>query len=97
MVAMRRAFSAVKAACFARICRDKPQCSNFISIPRPSKRWQRNYAVRPWGIAIAAVGGGMKVPESAAWVIVGSAIIWAILQCAAFALESIKSEEKDTK
>jgi len=51
--------------------------------------------VRPWGIAIAAVAGGMKVPESAAWVIVGSAIIWAILQCAA--LESLKSEEKDTK
>jgi hypothetical protein len=36
-----------------------------------------------WGIAITAAAGGMKAPESAAWVIVGSAIIWALLQCAA--------------
>jgi hypothetical protein len=39
----------------------------------------------------------MKAPESAAWVIVGSAVIWALLQCAAFALESLKNEEKGTK
>jgi len=50
-----------------------------------------------WGIAIAAAAGGINVPDTAAWVTVGAAVIWVILQSVAFALESLKNEEKEGK
>jgi len=69
----------------------------FYFNPKAAESLAKELRRASWGIAVAAAAGGMKAPESAAWVVVGSAIIWAILQCAAFALESLKNEEKDAR
>jgi hypothetical protein len=46
--------------------------------PKAAESLAKELRRASWGIAVAAAAGGMKAPESAAWVIVGSAIIWAI-------------------
>lgn len=50
-----------------------------------------------WGIAVAAVAGGIKATDWApSWLIIGGAAVWLVLQCTAVALESL-NDDKDQK
>ena len=50
-----------------------------------------------WGVAVAAAAGGISGTEwTPPWLIIGSTVVWVVLQCAAVALESLK-DEKDEK